>query len=269
MLRPEQLARHATLERWEPDPDIAPWVELVWSIRWELPSGVRFASQTLPHPAVSLTVERGSGRRPEVGSDPVVLTGVVTRRFDVDLHADSWVVGLKFRPGGLVALVGGRAADWRDRTLPARPVVGAPVADALSGIDPGGDPASWRAAAQDAVRLMEPRTDERYELLLEIVADMLGDPDLMTVAEVERRHGVSGRSLQRLFATYVGVSPKWVLGRYRMHDLLATLDSGSPETLTDLAHRFGWYDQAHFTRDFVRLVGVRPGDYRSRRQSTQ
>ena len=34
--------------------------------------------------------------------------------------------------------------------------------------------------------------------------------------------------------------------------------------LTDLAVSYGWYDQAHFTRDFTALVGVTPGQYRDR-----
>ena len=39
---------------------------------------------------------------------------------------------------------------------------------------------------------------------------------------------------------------------------------GYDGTLADLAHRWGWYDQAHFTRDFTSLVGVSPGEYRDR-----
>ena len=51
---------------------------------------------------------------------------------------------------------------------------------------------------------------------------------------------------------------------YRMHDAVTDLDGGWDGTLTDLAHRYGWYDQAHFTRDFTALVGVTPGQYRDR-----
>ena len=57
----------------------------------------------------------------------------------------------------------------------------------------------------------------------------------------------------------MGVWPKWVLARYRMHDAVADLDTGWDGTLTDLAERYGWYDQAHFTRDFAALVGVTRG----------
>jgi AraC-like DNA-binding protein len=54
-----------------------------------------------------------------------------------------------------------------------------------------------------------------------------------------------------------------VLGRYRMHDAVTELDEGYDGSLTDLALRYGWYDQAHFARDFTSLVGVTPGQYRT------
>ena len=93
---------------------------------------------------------------------------------------------------------------------------------------------------------------------------MLADHTLLTVADVADRHAVTVRTLQRLFTHYVGVGPKWVLARYRLHDAVADLDDGWAGTLTDLAVRYGWYDQAHFTRDFTALVGVTPGQYRDR-----
>ena len=64
---------------------------------------------------------------------------------------------------------------------------------------------------------------------------MLDDRSLVAVAEVEERHGVSVRTLQRHFTHYVGVGPKWVLARYRMHDAVAELDGGYAGSLTELA----------------------------------
>jgi AraC-like DNA-binding protein len=93
---------------------------------------------------------------------------------------------------------------------------------------------------------------------------MLANRSLLTVGAVGERHGLTPRTLQRLFTHYVGVGPKWVLARYRMHDAVTDIDDGYAGTFTDLAHRYGWYDQAHFIRDFTALVGVTPGQYRDR-----
>ncbi len=58
-----------------------------------------------------------------------------------------------------------------------------------------------------------------------------------------------------------------MLARYRMHDAVTRLDEGYVGSLVDLAAEHGWYDQAHFTRDFRRLVGQSPAAYAVRPRS--
>ena len=103
--------------------------------------------------------------------------------------------------------------------------------------------------------------DDAYLQLLDVIAAMLGDRSLVRVAQVEQKCGVGTRTLQRLFQRYVGVSPKWVLLRYRMHDVVTDLDAGYGGSLADLATKYGWFDQAHFTREFTELVGLPPSAY--------
>ncbi|KGN38033.1 AraC family transcriptional regulator [Knoellia subterranea KCTC 19937] len=193
------------------------------------------------------------------------MTGVVTRRFDVEVRGWGRVAGVRFRPGGLAALTGRSARDWTDRTVAASGIVPPGIVRALAAIDlDGGDAAGEQGMA--AVEAAFPdgpaaRIDARYERVLSVVSDMLEDHALVGVADLERRHHVSSRTLQRDFLDYVGAGPKWVLGRYRMHDVVEALDGGWDGPLTELAARFGWYDQAHFTRDFTALVGMPPSRY--------
>lgn len=275
ILRPDELARHVEIRRWPATARVSQWVENHWSLRWDLPPGRWFASETLPHPTCALTVERGDHPRPELAGEEVVITGVVTRRFDVEIRGSGRVAGLRFRPGGLAALTGLRADAWTDRTVPAGGIVPAALVEALASLDLDADlDARGRGSAPDveqSTRVVEagfPEAagvpDARYERLLAIVADMLEDRSLVSVSQLEERHGVSTRTLQRDFLHYVGVGPKWVLARYRMHDVVAELDGGHDGPLTELAIQHGWYDQAHFTRDFTALVGVPPSRYRRR-----
>lgn len=70
------------------------------------------------------------------------------------------------------------------------------------------------------------------------------------------------RALQRLFSDYVGVSPKWVIRRLRLHQAAFRLASAEAFDLARLAQELGYFDQAHFTRDFTNLVGRPPAQYR-------
>jgi transcriptional regulator GlxA family with amidase domain len=69
------------------------------------------------------------------------------------------------------------------------------------------------------------------------------------------------RALQRLFAAYVGMGAKAVLARFRLQDAVAAIDAGQVDGLAELAAQLGWFDQAHFTRDFRAVVGVTPATY--------
>jgi transcriptional regulator GlxA family with amidase domain len=81
------------------------------------------------------------------------------------------------------------------------------------------------------------------------------------VEAVAEAAGLGVRALQRLFKDYVGVSPKWVIQRYRLHEALARLESGAPLDLAALALELGYFDQAHFNRDFKSLLGRAPAAY--------
>jgi AraC-like DNA-binding protein len=195
----------------------------------------------------------------------------VTRRFDVTTTGSGWVWGVRFRPGGFSALTGTDAATLAERTVAAADVLAPAVVARLARLDrlhePDAVPEDDRDLVEAALRPLAAGLppDPDHALVLAVVADMLADRSLLRVAQVAERHGVPVRRLQRLFARRLGFGPKWVLARYRMHDVVSALDAGWEGSLADLAAEHGWYDQAHFTRDFRSLVGVTPAQYREGR----
>lgn len=245
-------------------PDLAAWVEYHWTLRWDMPHDTVFRSSVVPGPACNISVEYGVSR-PEAAGETVVVTGVATRRFDTAISGRGWVHGVKMRPGGLAALTGIDGRSLTDRTAPAADLLPQSVPDALLMIAADTDPAEATSMAEEALRPLAPSAaDPCYDLLLTLVADMLNDRSLLRVDDLAQRHHLSKRAIQRLFLRYIGVGPKWVLARYRMHDVVTALDDGYDGSLADLASSYGWYDQAHFGRDFTALVGVAPSRYRSR-----
>ena len=62
---------------------------------------------------------------------------------------------------------------------------------------------------------------------------------------------------EALFREYVGVTPKWVIQRYRLFEAAERLASGQADG-AQLAHELGYFDQAHFIRDFKAMVGKSP-----------
>ena len=80
------------------------------------------------------------------------------------------------------------------------------------------------------------------------------------VSDMAREVGLTERSLQRLVEQRLGLSPKWLVQRRRLHDAVEALKAGSTG-LADMAAVLGYTDQAHFTHDFRTVTGMTPGEF--------
>jgi AraC-like DNA-binding protein len=262
ILRPAETAERAGLRRDAPVSEpLRPFVERYWSVRWDLTGRPPFRSEVLSHPSVNLSVESGSEPRFGVPMPAVLVHGVVAERFTVDLAGAGRVSAVKFRPGGFAAFTGVLAA--RNSVVPLGAELGLSAGGLLAAVLAEEDDDA-RAAVLDAALLPRaPDPPDAYVDLLGLVAEMIEDRSLVRVDQVASFGAMSVRSLQRLFATFVGVSPKAVLARYRLQDAAAAIDAGADD-LAALAASLGWFDQAHFSRDFHAVVGVTPSSYLQR-----
>ena len=75
------------------------------------------------------------------------------------------------------------------------------------------------------------------------------------------------RELDHLFREYVGVKPKWVLERIRLHEAAERMADGESDWPA-LALDLGYFDQAHFIKAFKAVVGRSPADYALRASAT-
>jgi AraC-like DNA-binding protein len=244
ILDPAEGFEHFRLHRRPPAPDLAPFVEQHWVVEWDLRGREPYTSEVLPYPSFHLVVEDGGAFLYGVGAD----------RFSRRLEGRGGAVGAKFVPGGAHPFLGGAPAwEFTNRTVPAREAFGAdlPVhADAADQI----------AATEAFLRARLPPPDPDVAFVGAVVATMAAEPAL-TVAAVAERHGVSARTLQRLFRRCVGVSPKWVLQRHRVQDAAQRVDAGGAADAAATAQELGYFDQAHYVNAFRAAVGRSPGRY--------
>lgn len=117
------------------------------------------------------------------------------------------------------------------------------------------------AVVEAFLRAGLPVADPARDLAMRIASDMRNAPAGTRVEDLADRQGVSPRTLQRLFRRYLGVTRKWVLQRYRHHDAAERIAAGEAGDLARLALDLGYFDQAHFIKDFGALVGRTPAEY--------
>jgi AraC-like DNA-binding protein len=251
VLGPRAGRRCFEVSRSRPCPDLAELVEHFWTVRWDLRGRDPHTQQTLPHPSVHLVAER----------DRSGIMGVLTGRFTRELDGHGRAFGIRFRPAGFHPFLGAPVSLLTDRRVTVADVFG-PAGDRLVAelLAAPGDP-ELAAAAEAFLLARLPDPDPDVTRVNRVVDLIMADHDLTRVEDAAGRAGIGTRRLQRLFATYVGVTPKWVIRRSRLHEAVERLDHGHQVDLAFLARDLGYFDQAHFAKDFRAAVGRPPAAY--------
>lgn len=83
-----------------------------------------------------------------------------------------------------------------------------------------------------------------------------------SVDDMAASAGVSARQLDRLFAKHLGIPPKTLAKVLRFQVALSALMGDPGCTLAEVALESGYFDQAHFIKDFRRMSGGVPRGYR-------
>jgi AraC-like DNA-binding protein len=239
------------LARYQPSAALAPFVDFCWVVRWDLRGQPPHEQKILPHPNVNLAFEESGA----------AVFGVDRRLFARRISGRGKALGVRFAPGGFRPFWDGPVCRLTDRTVPAAEVFGTAVAAAQQRIMSAPDDAAMVSGAQDFLAAVLPDRDPVAESVAELVRLISADPSLTRVDRLAAVTGLSVRRLQRLFAEYVGVGPKWVMRRARLHDAAERADHGDVADWAAFAAELGYSDQAHLTRDFTAIIGVPPTRY--------
>jgi AraC-like DNA-binding protein len=244
--------RRYRYERYHPSPVLDPYVEHYWVVEWDLRGQAPELAETLPHPSVHMIFERGGRSR---------IMGVARAKFSRILEDKGGVFAVKFTPGGFYPFVGVRVSKFSDKMASLHDVFGAEGDDLDRAVLAESADIPRINVVEDFLRARQPEPDENVPLVSKIVYALANDRGILKVQDLVDRYVMDKRTLQRLFAKYVGVSPKWVIQRFRLHEAAEQLVANGSVSQAEIAMSLGYSDQAHFIRDFKAIVGVSPAAY--------
>ncbi|WP_375426172.1 helix-turn-helix domain-containing protein [uncultured Friedmanniella sp.] len=260
--RPASTAAFDT-QRFAVPEQLRPWFAYLWTVDWDRRGAEPLTSTVITYPALHLTAEDGDPGevRHGVVLPATLLHGSGTHVFRITLSGTGSVVGARFTPGGFAAWTGVDAAALTDRAALVGELLPrfAGTHERTAGLGPGERAAAFTAGLTEH-RAAAPADDD----LTELVRRMEQDATLVRVEQVATLSGWSARTLQRRFRANLGVSPKWALARFRLQEAALALEQDPGVDLSALAVELGWYDQAHLTNAFRRLLGETPAQYAAR-----
>ena len=105
----------------------------------------------------------------------------------------------------------------------------------------------------------------RMNAVVHFISQHYSEP--LEMADLAREAGLSISQFERRFRAVFQQTPSRFLIRYRLTRAIQLLVH-TEETLTHIAQEVGFYDHSHFSREFRKLFGVSPGQYRREHQGS-
>ncbi|MEU6247827.1 DUF6597 domain-containing transcriptional factor [Glycomyces sp. NPDC047010] len=213
-----------------------------------------YVHRHLPNGAIELACTVGAAPR---------VVGPLTAPLTETIAPGATVVGVRFAPGAFPAVAGLPASDLTGFDVAAEAVWGRTAVEL-------GEAVAEAASPQEALAALERHVFER--------ARDGGEPDQLVsaavrglmpwrandVASLRATLHISETQLRRRCLSAVGLAPKALHRMLRFQGFLALVQESiarhraPTETLARLATRIGYADQAHLSRECVRLTGVPP-----------
>jgi len=240
-----QLSRHG------PAHDLSFFVERYWIVSWDLRGQEPYVQETLPYPCVNLVFEQGQSR----------VYGVETGKFARLLENKGRVFGVKFKPGAFYPFVKFPIFKLTNVSISFWNAFGVDSKALEEAILSQEDEGKMVELAEKFLRERLPEQDKHVRAINEIVDYIIAHRQITKVDDVVNQLNLNKRTLQRLFRQYVGVTPKWVIKRYRLHEVAERLAEGDVMDWPSMVVELGYSDQAHFIRDFKTIVGRTPTEY--------
>lgn len=251
-----------------PQLKLRPFINCFWTIQSRQPAAI--LDRTFPDGCqeisfnIDSTVLRSDGG--DYSANPrMELIGQMTRPYDIIAQGSHTYFGVKFYPHSFSAFTRESIYDLRDQSIDLSDLLTRNFNAAADSVfeQPNFE---WFVTIMEAYFLhclaSEDFSTRSYEMVDQAVRILLREKQNARVDDLHRRLGVGCRSLQKAFQRHIGLSPKQLLKMIRFQTTFQYLHD-KHISLTDIAHRCGYYDQAHFAHDFKALAGVSASTYRT------
>jgi YesN/AraC family two-component response regulator len=109
-----------------------------------------------------------------------------------------------------------------------------------------------------SIFLNEIYLSEKQTLVKKIIEKIYEAKGQIKVSKLEIKFSLSRQYLNRLFREQVHYTIKHFIGMVRVLNAVKIQINSPNLSMTELAYEVGYYDQAHFVRDFQKVAGMSP-----------
>ena len=188
------------------------------------------------------------------------VAGQFTRNYSLCLSGRTGMIGVAFLPAGLSYLLGIPMIEFTDKRVDLNLVLGAEsrvleqqILDSTTSFQ--------RITVLEKFLLSKlQKSASKIDIIDHALDNILQHKGLMSISKLSDAVCISPRQFRRRFIEKVGISPK-LLSRIKRFNYISNLSFAASTDWVDMVHEGGYYDQAHFIRDFSDFSGKTPSEF--------
>jgi AraC-like DNA-binding protein len=262
-----ELARggHYRPSLYRPPPPLGDHVEFFGHWRH---SGSNYRSRALPRGAVTIVFDVGRRQQLDFYTadghtrltvPPAVVTGPHRASYVTDIAADEPAMAIHFRPGGAFPFLGIPLGDLQDVAVGLDEIWGSSGREVHERLIAAPSVAARFGILEDFLLSRARFSVGRDPDVAAALAAVEANPSVQ-MADVRRLTGLSTKRMIALFRAEVGLAPKAYARVRRLQAALRHLDAGAAGGAR-IAADTGYFDQAHFVREFRSFTALTPTQY--------
>jgi len=171
------------------------------------------------------------------------------------------LVGIHFKPGGAYPFLNFPLTELHNQIIPADAIWGSFAVKLYERLHTAPSIPARLALFEQLLLTRLSAAPNELNAVRYGVAQIARHNGALSIKALRDDMSISQNHLLTQFKRMVGISPKALAQLYRLKLVLRSIDPTHEVDWTEIAHQSGYYDQAHFSKDFRIFTGHSPTDY--------
>ncbi|UII33745.1 helix-turn-helix domain-containing protein [Fulvivirga ulvae] len=257
------MPKEILYQRLAPLPDLADFVECLWVVEAMHQSEVQ-VDKIIPDGYVEIIFHYGDHY--EIKTNKLwekqalnLLAGQIDKHFFLRNTQRIGMLGIKFKPLALTELFGINMQFYVNRVVDLSEQDVGPLKEIVTAINSMYSYEEMMEVVQYHLlhRINQADPQKKLRRAIELIMQCKGT---IKIGQLAQEIDLSERQTERLFARYVGLTPKCYARILQFNNIFDLMKTGDP-SWSDIVHDSGYFDQSHFIKAFKYFTGVDPSRY--------
>jgi AraC-like DNA-binding protein len=251
---------------YEPSGDLSPFLKCYWSLE-DIGDSVHERERVFPDGCIELLFHYGDlFRKFDADGNPEVqargfVHGQISKFIELEATGKIGIFSCRFQPAGLQPFIDFEVSALTDRTMTFAEIWKTDGINLEKQLQSASDNEQRKTLIEDFLLRRLAATSKNDIMVGDCVNAIIASGGLATIEELSAQFHVGKRQLERRFLAAVGLGQKLFSRIVRFNQALQLIENKDFRSFTNVAHEGGFYDQAHFIKDFKHFTGLNPKQY--------